>query len=129
MPTTPSPRPQLRLGRPHLTAAGQAGPTGAGRPAEAAVPADLQALTLDPLTVEDDADFLPALAREKNLPAFLALSAKRSFLSVLWPRANRQVQTDLCTMPSTGSSRPQGWTSVRKIVWIRYVSIWSCGKE
>jgi cytosine/adenosine deaminase-related metal-dependent hydrolase len=47
-------------------------PTGASRPEEASVPPHLQPLTLDPLTVVDDPDFLKALDRESNLPAYMA---------------------------------------------------------
>jgi len=57
--------------RTHFAAAGGA-LTGAFRPASASVPPHLVPLTLDPLTIVDDPDFLATLDHEANLPAYMA---------------------------------------------------------
>jgi cytosine/adenosine deaminase-related metal-dependent hydrolase len=46
--------------------------TGAMRPAAASVPPNLLPLTLDPLTIADDPDFLNTLDHETNLPGYMA---------------------------------------------------------
>jgi cytosine/adenosine deaminase-related metal-dependent hydrolase len=56
--------------RTHFVAAGA--PTGPSRPASVAVPPHLSPLTLDPLTVVDDPDFLSTLDHQQNLPTYMA---------------------------------------------------------
>jgi 5-methylthioadenosine/S-adenosylhomocysteine deaminase len=53
--------------------------TGAVRTIELSLPAKLQSLKLDPLTIADDSDFLKSVQQETNLPAYVKSELKKMY--------------------------------------------------